>query len=264
MGEAGEIKHHVVFLDQRVCLDDFGRDDVLHPGTQQIVSGCAHVACLVAGADEIGGARRVATIGGHAAVDELSGFVHAGCSQTHGRADFVSGVGLGHIAVEVGTGPGRLAVAGAISGIKAECESRRDRHAVHAVGLGPGQRIGLDFARGGAIDPAFEMGELFACERAASGLEAHADHVGGGNAAFFLVVGGNGDAVGVVVVDDDAQLVGGETRLGKVGDHGAFRWDSVRRSPGQHGQHGQDEAESEPASHQASRSTHSRTSSGPR
>ncbi len=83
--------------------------------------------------------------------------------------------------------------------------------------------VGLDIPGGGAaVDAALEGGEILAGKRAAPGLEAHVDQVGGGDAAPFEVIRGNRHAVWIVVVDDHAQLPGRESRLGKAGDDGVL------------------------------------------
>ena len=260
VGQPGEVEHHVGPVFERVGLDDFGGNDALHPGAQCVVAGCAHVACLVARADEVGGAGRVAAVGRDAAVDQFFRFGHAGGGQAHGRADFVDIEGARHAAVEIRTGPGRLAAAGAPGGIEAEGKGGGDRHAVDAVGLRPGQCVGLNLFGGLAVDAALEVDEFLAGERAAPRLESHVDQVGGGNAAPVAVIGSDGDAVGVVVVDDHAQLVGAEGGLRKVGDD-RFGRRGVCRSL--HQQRCEKAAQKRHA-HHARDCTHSRTSAGPR
>jgi hypothetical protein len=87
------------------------------------------------------------------------------------------------------------------------------------------------------------------------------NQVGGGNAALVAVIRSDRGTVGVVVVDDDAELVGGQAGLGKAGDDGVLGRCGVCRSLYQ--QNGDEAAQKLHALH-ARRSTHSRTSSGPR
>jgi len=106
-----------------------------------------------------------------------------------------------------------------------------------------------------------EADEFVARKRAASRLEAHVYQVGDGDAPLFQVIGGYRHAVGVVVIDDHAEILGGKGGLGEAGDDGQLgrgrMGDGLRQQrDGERVQQAQ--------GRQASCCTHSRTSAGPR
>lgn len=259
VGRAGEVEHHVGLVFDTARLDDLGREDRAQVRAQRGVTRCAHVAHLVGRADKIGRAVGVAAVGCDAAVDQALGVRHACAGEAHGRPYAVGLEGAVGTAVEVGVASRRLAAARAVGRVEAEGEGRGDRHAVDAERSRPGQRVGLDLCRRRRVDRALECGESFARERVVSRWEANVDQVGRGNTAFLPIVFGDRDAVGIVVVDDDAELPGAQRRLVDMRDDGLRRHREGRRVQQQRRDAGEQADD-----HCASLSTHSRTSPGPR
>ena len=200
----GEIEQNVLRILERVLLEH-ARASPEDPLRQRI-GGAAHVARGIRSGEQVRGALRAGAVGPQAAIDQRLRLLERGGGNRHRRPHLQLREGQSNSRIEVGARLRRLAVLGAEYGVEAERERRGDRHALHAVGYGPGQRVGLDVRQRLLIGPGLDRRELLRRDHGATGRKPHLDNVLEQDPALRRVVLADLHAQGIPGVHDHGEL----------------------------------------------------------